>query len=107
MSEDAFLKRELNIAFIGLIVNWTENQGRFTTYSQALSLQNKSLLPPFPPLYGKSVMKTIASESISLNANLFHSGLSSSLRPVIVMCSARRKNPSSNASLITIYSARP
>ena len=107
MSEDAFLKRELNIAFIGLIVNWTENQGRFTTYSQALSLQNKSLLPPFPPLYGKSVMKTIASESISLNANLFHSGLSSSLGPVIVMCSVGGKIPSSSASLITVYSVRP
>ena len=48
-SKDAFLKRELNITLIGLIVNWTENQRRLTTYSQALSLQNKSLPPPFPP----------------------------------------------------------
>ena len=85
-SKDAFLKRELNIILIGLIVNWTENQRRLTTYSQALSLQNKSIPPPFPHLYGKSVMKTIASESIYLDANLFHSGLSSSLRPVIAMC---------------------
>ena len=85
-SKDAFLKRELNITLIGLIVNWTENQRRLTTYGQALSLQNKSIPPPFPPLYGKSVMKTIASESISLDANLFHSGPSSSLRPVIAMC---------------------
>ena len=105
-SKDAFLKRELNITLIGLIINWTENQRQLTAYSQAFSLQNKSLPHP-SPFYGKSVMKTIASESISLNANLFHSGLSSSLGPVIVMCSVGRKIPSSSASLITIYSVRP
>ena len=65
-SKDAFLKRELNIILIGLIVNWTENQRRLTIYSQALSLQNKSIPPPFPPLYGKSVMKTIDCFSIHL-----------------------------------------
>ena len=47
--KDALLKRELNITLIGLIVNWTENQRRLTTNSQAFSLKNKSIPPPFSP----------------------------------------------------------
>ena len=38
----------LLIGLIGLIINWTENQRQLTAYSQAFSLQNKSLPDPSP-----------------------------------------------------------
>ena len=80
-SKDALLKRELNVTLIGLIVNWTETNGalRLTVKPSACKT---NLSPTLLPSYGKSVMKTFASDSISLNANLFHSGGGKSLLQV-------------------------